>query len=146
MYFHFCSVGRWFRRAWHHAARRRSKTSAPQTFSRTRGGFPALCHRKGREEHSLRSKNKQHQFKLWHAVMWCRLISEEPVFAVLNVTLCSSTLIESCLTAKSYSANKALFLWNKGSILPLCMIRHVYAGPRFYFGTQQIISSARYGS
>ena len=42
--------------------------------------------------------------------MWRRLISDEPVFAVLNMTLRSSTLIESCLTAKSCSANRALFI------------------------------------
>lgn len=100
IFYNLCNVGQWFRRERHHAARQRLETPAAQTFSSTTGGFPALCHKPGRDDHSLWSKNKQHHDKSSNVT---KSSGAEPVFAVLNVTLSSSALIESCLTTQLLS-------------------------------------------
>lgn len=97
----------------------RLETPAAQTLSPTTGGFPALCHKPGKDDQSLRSEDKQHCDKSskCDTQSFGRLIWAEPVFAVLNVTLPSSALMENCLTTHSYSANKGLFYRTK---TPFC--------------------------
>lgn len=131
MYFHFCDVGQWLRRAHGHVARHRLKKKNRQIFSSTTvcvcvwggagagGGEFQLCAtnwaktitpceaRANSTMAEVQTVTRSHLVQAnlsWTCFFFFFL-------AVLNVTASSSVLIESCPTARSYSANKGLFFF-----------------------------------